>query len=188
MRKHAILWLMSSLTFVAPLCASAEGARTEGFYAGANLGVGMPNLKTPNGVDKDSQAVAGVLAGYKFNPYFAVEGQYTGIGKVTDNVHGSAKADALSLTAVGILPLNDAFDVYGKLGVAATSSKVSGISAYDDATRMGATYGLGAEYHFDKTVSMRVGWDHYKAEVDVNGGGSKSFDSNVTTVGVVYHF
>jgi OmpA-OmpF porin, OOP family len=187
-RKHILLLLISSVTLAAPLWAAAEGASTEGFYAGANLGMGMPNLKTPNGVDKDSQAVAGVVAGYKFNPYFAVEGQYTGIGKVTDNVHGSVKADALSLTAVGILPLNDAFDVYGKLGVAATSSKVSGISAYDDATHMGATYGLGAEYHFDKAVSMRVGWDHYRSEVDVNGGGSKSFDSNVTTVGVVYHF
>ena len=184
LRKSLVIRLASSLLFTLPLLASAEG-----FYGGLNLGVGMPNLKTPNGVDKDSKAVAGVVAGYKFNAYFAVEGQYTGIGKVTDNVSGSAKADALSLTAVGILPLNDAFDVYGKLGVAATKSKVSsGLNAYDDATHTGATYGLGAEYHFDKAISMRVGWDHYKAEVDVTGGGSKSFDSNVTTVGVVYHF
>jgi len=175
--------LASSLLFAVPLFASAEGV-----YGGLNLGIGMPNLKTPNGVDKDSQAVAGIVAGYKFNPYFAVEGQYTGIGKVTDDVNGSVKADALSLTAVGVLPLNDTFDVYGKLGVAATKSKVSGLSAYDDATHTGATYGLGAEYHFDKAISMRVGWDHYRAEVDVNGGGSKSFDSNVTTIGVAYHF
>lgn len=183
MRQSVFNLLVSSLLLTAPLLGHAEG-----FYGGFNVGVANNHLSTPNGVDKENQAIAGVVGGYRFNQYIAVEGQYTGIGKVTDNVHGSVKADALSLTAVGILPLNDAFDVYGKLGVAATSSKVSGISAYDDATHMGATYGLGAEYHFDKAISMRVGWDHYRAEVDVNGGGSKSFDSNVTTVGVVYHF
>lgn len=182
--KHTVTRIaLCGLTLASPWLAHAEG-----FYAGADLGLGMPSLKTPNGVDKDSQAVAGVMAGYRFNRYFAVEGQYTGIGKVTDNVHGSVKADALSLSAVGSVPLNDAFDVYGKLGVAATKSKVSGISAYDNATHTGATYGLGAEYHYDKTLSMRVGWDHYKAEVDVTGGGSKSFDSNVTSIGVIYAF
>lgn len=184
LRKPLVIQLASSLLLSLPLLASAEG-----LYGGLNLGVGMLNLNTPNGVDKDTQAVVGVVAGYKFNPNFAVEGQYTGIGKVTDNVSGSAKADALSLTAVGILPLNDAFDLYGKFGVAATKSKVSsGLNAYNDATHTAATYGLGAEYHFDKAISMRVGWDHYKAEVDVNGVSSKSFDSNVTTIGVSYHF
>ena len=61
-RKHILLLLISSATLAAPLWAAAEGASTEGFYAGANLGMGMPNLKTPNGVDKDSQAVAGERA------------------------------------------------------------------------------------------------------------------------------
>lgn len=184
MRKQAIVLLISSFTWMAPMLASAEG-----LYAGINLGIGMPNLKTPNGVDKDSQTVAGIVAGYQFNRYLAVEGQYTGIGKVTDNLSGSAKADALSLTAVGRLPLNDAFDVYGKLGVAATKSKVSSdLNAYNDATHTGATYGLGAEYHFDQAISMRVSWDHYQAEVDKTAGGSKSFDANVTSVGVIYAF
>ena len=184
MQKTLISLLLSSLALMGAHTASAEG-----FYAGANLGVAKSGLKTPNGVDKDSQGVAGIVAGYQFSRYFAVEGQYTGIGKVTDNASGSAKADALSLTAVGILPLNDAFDVYGKFGVAATKSKVSGgLSAYNDATHTGATYGLGAEYHFDKALSMRVGWDHYTAEVDETAGGSKRFDANVATVGVAYHF
>lgn len=183
-RQHVIKLLVNSLLLSFPLLAGAEG-----WYGGLNLGVGMPNLKTPNGVDKDSQSVAGVVAGYKFNPYFAVEGQYTGTGKVTDNVSGSVKADALSLTAVGIVPLNDAFDVYGKLGVASSKTTVSsGLGTYHDASKTAATYGLGAEYHFDKALSMRVGWDHYQAEVDVSGAGSKSFDSNVTSVGFLYQF
>lgn len=182
--------ITSSMMIAAALLASTSlTASAEGFYGGFNLGLGMPDLRTPNGVDKDKQAVVGALAGYKFNDYFGIEGQYTGIGKVTDNVNGSVKADALSLTAVGFVPLNDGFNLYGKLGVASTKSKVSGdLQTYNDATHTGATYGLGAEYHFDKHIAMRVGWDRYKAEADVTGGGSKTFDSNVTSVGFTYSF
>ncbi len=177
-----ILSIASSLSL--PLLAQAEG-----LYTGLNLGVANANVRMPNGVDQDTQTVAGVVIGYQFTPYLAIEGQYTGIGKVTDNRSGSAKADALSLTGVATLPLNDAFSVYGKLGVAATKSKVSAnLSDYNDATRTGATFGVGAEYRFDKTLSMRVGWDHYQAEVDKSAGGSKQFDSNVGSVGVVYRF
>lgn len=184
MRQSVFNLLVSSLLLTAPLIGHAEG-----FYGGFNVGVANNNLSTPNGVDKENQAIAGVVGGYRFNQYIAVEGQYTGIGKVTDNLSGSAKADALSLTAVGSIPLNESFDFYGKLGVAATKSKVSsGLSAYNDATHTGATYGLGMEYHYDKTLSMRVGWDHYRAEVDVTGGGSKGFDTNVGTVGLIYNF
>ncbi|MDP8566791.1 porin family protein [Methylophilus aquaticus] len=181
---------ISSLIITGALLASTSfPASAEGFYGGLNLGLGMPDLRTPSGVDKDKQAVVGALAGYKFNDYFGIEGQYTGIGKVTDNVSGSVKADALSLTAVGFVPLNDGFNLYGKLGVASTKSKVSGdLPVYSDATHTGATYGLGAEYHFDKNIAMRVGWDRYKAAVDVTGGGSKTFDSNVTSVGFTYSF
>lgn len=64
----------------------------------------------------------------------------------------------------------------------------SGLSAYHDATRTAETDGLGAEYHYDKTLSMRVGWDHYRAEVEVNDGGSKGFDTNVGTLGLIYNF
>lgn len=181
--------IKTNLAAILLLAAGAMNAQAEGLYGGLNLGLGMPNLHTPNGVDKDKQAVAGALVGYKFNEYFGVEGQYTGIGKVTDNVSGSVKADALSLTAVGFVPLNDGFDLYGKFGVASTKSKVSGgLPTYNDASHTGATYGLGAEYHFDKNIAMRVGWDRYKAEVDVTGGGSKTFDSNVTSVGFTYSF
>jgi len=166
--------------------AFAEGA---GAYAGLNLGVGKPNINTPNGEDKQSSAVGGIVLGYKFNPYLAVEGQYSGIGKVTDNVSGSAKGDAASLAVLGILPLNENFSLYGKLGVAATKTTVSSsLSPMSDATRTGVTYGLGAEYNLNQNVGLRVGWDHYNAAVDDVGNHEKNVNANVATIGAVYHF
>ena len=186
MTRHPIAFCILPMLLASALPALAD---SEGFYAGLNAGVGMPSLHTPNGTDKNSQAVVGVVAGYKFNPYLAVEAQYTGAGKVTDQVSGSVKVDAPSLSGIGYLPLNDHFSLYGKLGVASTKSKVSGgLNDYRDATRTGATYGIGAEYRFDQAVAMRVGWDHYTADVDLSSGGSKSFGSDVTGIGFIYSF
>jgi len=180
--------LMATLA-TAAIFSSAAFAEDTGAYAGLNLGIGKPNINMPNGEDKQSSAVAGVVLGYKFNPYLAVEGQYTGIGKVTDNVSGSAKGDAASLAVLGILPLNDSFNVYGKLGVAVTKTTVSSnLSPMNDATHTGVTYGLGGEYNVNHNVGVRMGWDHYTAAVKELGGHDNNVGANVATVGVVYHF
>jgi OOP family OmpA-OmpF porin len=163
-------------------------AGDQGLYAGLNLGIGKPDFNTPNGMDKSKSIVSGVVLGYKLNQYFGVEGQYTGIGKVTDNVSGSAKGDALSLSIIGYLPLNDEFNLYGKLGVASIKSKVSSsLSPMNDATRTDVTYGLGGQYNLNKDIGMRIGWDHYNAAVDTNSG-SKYVNANVVSLGVIYSF
>jgi OmpA-OmpF porin, OOP family len=169
--------------------SSIAYADDQGFYAGANLGIGKPNINTPNGTDKNSSAVGGILLGYKFNKYLGVEGEYTGIGEVTDKQKGSAKGDAASLSAIGFLPLNDEFNLYGKLGVAHTKTRVSSsLAPMNDATRNSVTYGLGGEYNFNKNVGMRVGWDHYNAAVDTSVSNKSNVNANVVSVGVVYNF
>lgn len=180
--------LFGTLVAVATV-SSAAFAEDTGAYAGLNLGIGKPNINTPNGEDKQSSAVGGIVLGYKFNPYLAVEGQYTGIGKVTDNVSGSAKGDAASLAVLGILPVNENFNLYGKLGAAVTKTTVSSsLSPMNDATRTGITYGLGAEYNVNHNIGMRLGWDHYNAAIGDVGNHEKNVNANVATVGVVYHF
>jgi OmpA-OmpF porin, OOP family len=174
---------------VAAAFSSAAFAEDQGFYAGANLGIGKPNINTPNGLDKSSSAVGGALLGYKFNKYVGVEGEYTGIGKVTDKVNGTAKGDAASLAVIGFLPLNDEFNLYGKLGVAHTKTTVSSsLAPMSDATRTAVTYGFGGEYNFNKNVGMRLGWDHYNAAVDMNGANKNNANANVISVGAIYNF
>ncbi|WP_047533781.1 outer membrane protein [Methylotenera sp. N17] len=164
-------------------------AEDYGFYAGLNIGIGKADFNTPNGLDKSRSLVSGLVLGYKLNQYFGVEGQYTGIGKVTDNVSGSAKADALSLSAIGYLPVNEEFNLYGKLGVAATKSTVSSsLSPMNDASRTSVTYGFGGQYNLNKDIGMRLGWDHYNAAVDMSSGNKHNINANVVSVGVVYNF
>lgn len=182
------------LILLATLMAGATSsgmalAEDSGAYAGLNLGVGRPDINMPNGEDKQSSVVGGVVLGYKFTPYVAVEGQYTGAGKVTDNVRGSAKVDAASLAVVGFLPLNNEFNLYGKLGVAATKTTVSSnLSPMNDATHTGLTYGLGGEYNLNRNIGLRLGWDHYNAAVGDVGNHEKNLNADVVSIGGVYHF
>jgi len=169
--------------------SSAAFADDQGFYAGVNVGGAKLNLNTTNGVDKSTSVVSGGVLGYKFNKYLGVEGQYTGIGKVTDKVSGTAKGDAASLTAIGFLPLNDEFNLYGKLGVAVAKTKVSSsLAPMNDATRTAVTYGLGGEYNLNKNVGLRLGWDHYAAAVNDVGSNKNNVNANVVSVGAVYNF
>jgi len=180
------------------LCGSLIAATTistgafaddQGFYAGVNVGDGKFGINTTNGVNKSSSVVSGGMLGYKFNKYLGVEGQYTGIGKVTDKVSGTAKGDAASLTGVGFLPLNDNFNLYGKLGVAVAKTTVSSsLAPMGDATRTAVTYGLGGEYNLNKNIGMRLGWDHYNAAVDMSSNNKNNVNANVVSVGAVYNF
>ena len=169
--------------------SNAAFAGDEGFYAGGNVGVGKPNIHTPNGEDKKSSVLGGIVLGYKFNKYLGVEGEYTGIGKVTDKVGGTVKGDAASIAAIGFLPLNDEFNLYGKVGVAATKTKVSSsLAPMNDDTRTAVTYGLGGEYNLNKNIGIRLGWDHYSAAVKDVINSKDNFGANVVSVGAVYNF
>lgn len=164
-------------------------AKDQGFYLGANLGIGKPYINTTNGTDKSSSVVGGALLGYKFNKYVGIESEYTGIGKVTDKVNGTAKGDAASIAVIGFLPLNDELNLYGKLGVAHTKTTISSnLAPMSDATRNSITYGLGGEYNFNKNIGMRLGWDHYSAAVDMATSNKNNVNANVVNVGVVYNF
>ena len=164
-------------------------AGEEGFYAGGNIGSGKPNINTLNGTSKSSSVVGGVILGYKFNKYIGVEGEYTGVGKVTDKVSGTAKGDAASIAAIGFLPLNDEFSLYGKVGVATAKTTVSSnLAPMADATHTAATYGVGAEYNLNKNIGIRLGWDHYNMAVVDVGNKEINVNANVISLGAEYHF
>ena len=180
---------MAAALLIASAISSQALAADDGFYAGINLGDGKPGISTVNGSRKDSSFVGGGVVGYKFNKNFATEAQFTGVGKVTDKAGGTAKGDAVSLSGIGILPLNEDFDLYGKIGVAVTRTTVSSdLVPMNDATRAALTYGVGAQYNVNKSIGVRLGWDHYGIATK-NASGSKNDDNaQVITVGAVYNF
>lgn len=70
--------------------------------------------------------------GYRFGPYLAVEGSYARLGKATytltrpapfaGNFRFQAEPEAWQLAAVGILPVGNGFELFGKIGVAFTDN------------------------------------------------------------------
>lgn len=183
MKKIAAVVLLSTVV------ASPVFAAEEGFYAGFNVGRTTSNLSVVGVATANKATVAGILAGYQYNKNLAVEVEYTGVGKVSAPGALTGKSDALSLSAVGIMPMSDAFSVYGKLGLARTTTTATSIpAAVTGKTRTGLTYGLGLQYNVTPAVGIRAGYDRYDAEVTGAGVIGGKFSNNKWSVGAVFKF
>lgn len=171
---------------------STAHAADSGFYIGGSFGqsrisdfsgsdvdrelasVGITSTTTTD--DKDTGWKA--FAGYRVMKYLAVEGAYTNFGDASARVTVTAPAagvanvelenEAWSLSVLGILPLNDKFSLFGRLGfnvwnVEATATgtgSATGRYSYDeDGTDV--LYGLGASYHFTPNLNLRAEWERY---------------------------
>ncbi len=184
MKKIAAVVVLLSAVVATPTCAANEG-----FYAGVTLGNGKPNVTPVTGValSKKAESIYGGLLGYQYNNNLAVETQFTGAGKATDVAGNSVKADALSLTAVGLLPVTDSFALLGKLGVASAKTTSSSLATNLGTSRTGLTYGLGAQYNVTSNLGLRLAWDRYAVATTAAGLKTNS-NANVVTVGAVYKF
>lgn len=184
MKKIATALLLSAAV------ATPAFAADEGFYAGLTLGSASTNAPAAVGVvTKKTDNPYGIVGGYQFNKNWAAEVAYSGAGKFT-TATGSAKADALSIAAVGTLPLSDTFSLYGKLGFASVASKTSGTvagGALTKATRTAATYGVGVQYNATQNVGIRFGYDRLGAAVNV-ANVKQNYNVSVLGVAAVYKF
>ena len=114
--------------------------------------------------------------GYQFNKNFALEGGYVDLGKAnysTTFTGGSAKAEAksagINIAAVGILPVNESFSVFGKLGViyakvdVAASATGTTSTAFTSAnsTDFKPNVGVGASYQINKDVGVRAEYERF---------------------------
>jgi OmpA-OmpF porin, OOP family len=205
---------------VAALMALSDGVALSapadhGWYGGVDAG--RSNLRL-NGGDVDNalanQGIAGSSSldrrddafganvGYRLNRHFALEGGYADFGKfgfdstttapAADSVQGDYKAHALSLAAVGIVPLEDGWSVFGKAGAARTTAELSPGSA-SGATAPGGTsrsgtgllLGAGATYDFTQSVYGKAELDRYTRVGDESTGKG---DVDLYTVGVGMRF
>lgn len=126
-----------------------------GAYAGLKVGSASAGFNTSS---KSSGTAYGVLVGYQYNRNLAVEGEYTDLGRFSTAAGATGKSDAWGLSAMGILPLENKFSLYGKLGVARSGTSTSTATGNN---RTAATYGLGGQFNATTTIGLRVGWERY---------------------------
>lgn len=175
--------------------SSVQSSNVDGLFA--NQG-----LSSSSSIDKhDTNYSLGV--GYQFNQNFAVEGGYVDLGKfnvgstisapAADTAHGNYKVDGWNVSAVGILPLDKGFALYGKAGFILADTKLSASSdtgatnvSGGSKTTVSPTYGLGVSYKFTQNVDGRLGWDRYQ---DLGSDSSTGkLNLNTYTVGLAVHF
>ena len=142
MKKIAIAVLLSA--FVAAPAFAAD------MYVGVKLGSAKNEV---SGITESSSAF-GVFGGYTIIQNLAVEVGYTDLGSMAA---GIIKLSTLELSAVGSVPINEQFSIFGKLGMANTAEKGSGLTV----NRSVATIGLGGQYKVAPTFGIRIGWDVY---------------------------
>ena len=185
-----------------------------GFYVGLGYSYvsNEMTLKDPtnpaNYLNADTDHNAGMLqAGYKVNPYFAVEARYwfasseDDMWTDTDGETGNSSVDydAWGIYVKPMYPVTDAFDIYALLGYADTSYDMtlyppSSTTPYPVAGLgdSGFSWGLGAAYDINENFSVFVDYvslydDTVTATLD---GDSYSTDvqSDSWNFGVTYKF
>jgi OOP family OmpA-OmpF porin len=165
--------------------ASALADVQPGLYAGAAVGKASIEIDAV-GFDADDTAFK-VFGGYNFNRNFAVELAFIDGGKPDDRFGtGSVEVavDAINLSALGRLPVNEMFSVFGKVGFASYDVEVKGrvgntVVGSADGSDEDLSYGLGAAFNIGTNVEVR---GEYEA-IDVSDGGF-----SLLSVSGVYRF
>ena len=139
--------------------------------------------------------------GYSFNQNFAVEGGYVDFGQQNYRVnfssgdgHGKIGADCLDVAALGIVPVDGPFSVFGKVGVidAKVDYHLAGADAggsfadSHEKIKLSPDFGVGAMYSLNDVAALRMEVERF---ADL-GKKSTTGESNVDlmTLGVSYRF
>jgi len=182
--------------------AFADDAR--GFYAGATVGATLfdldqdaldasivaafaaGGLTVSNGHSQvnDNDASLGILVGYRFLPYLAVEGEYLSLGTaqydatvdVSDGVttipariHEDIDSTGFALSALGIWPVSRAWDLYARVGAyladTTLTARLSGqgekSSAHDSNTTTEYLFGIGAGFKPSPQWTVRFDYQRF---------------------------
>jgi len=181
--KKLIVALIASAAAIS--AAQAQTTTTPG-HAYIGVGVATADHEDGNGFDSDGYKASGkVFGGYDFNRNWGVELGYTDFRKadVTSAVgNGETKGYAYYLAAKATAPINERFDVYGKLGLQNSQRELSvaNVTVKDHAAD---AYGaVGVEYKLNEKVGLSAEYERY--------GKNKDFGAtaNVITVGARYSF
>jgi opacity protein-like surface antigen len=157
--------------------AFAAEPKSNGFYIGGSFGssefeddglvddVGR-DLSVNLDLD-DSDTAFGVMAGYKFFKYLAVEARYTDTGDFEVSGPGGAsfdvETDILSIHAVGIIPFGaSGWSIYGQLGVANVNFEIGS----EDGDETAGSAGIGVSYNATENLAFALQVDAYAWEED----------------------
>lgn len=149
----------------------------------------------------DDRDMGGKLfAGYAINDNLSVELSYLRLGEaettsrisspVTGDILNQIDARGLNIAIQGGFPLNEAFSLNVRIGLlkwdaevdthAMLSSGESSPSADQDGTSL--SFGIGGEYRFNDQMSLRLDWDRYQLDDQLDA------DVDLVSLAAVWRF
>jgi len=168
---------LTALAALALMAATAAQADTQpGFYAGAGIGSTKVGDDDLSGVD-DSDTGFKIFGGYTFTENWGVEVSYFDFGEASvsaGNSSASVGITGLSASAVGRLPVNDMFAVYGKLGFASYDvdldfNNVPGFgSGHMSDSDSDLIYGVGGALSFGGNFEARLEYEALNVDGDAS--------------------
>lgn len=173
--------LPSALMLSAVLTFPVNAEQETNWFAAAAVGNSDANVGFLD--DDTGFKVAG---GYSFSENWAVSLEYVDLGELDVDasalgffgVNSSLEADGFNLSVIGILPVNDSFDLFAKVGafnwdIEAKASS-GGFSASEDEDGTDISWGLGAAYNFSDNFSVTAEFQRFdidEDEIDLISGG-----------------
>ena len=152
------------------------------FAQGGYLGAGFGSANYSEDNFEDSDTGLNIFGGMRFNENFALELSYMDFGKQEDSFYGydaSVEVTGLGFSVVGILPIDEKFEIFGKLGLFSWDVDVTLDSYKTSDDGSDAMIGLGAAYHINEQFDIRAEWN----VIDVDGA-----DLDMLSVGAQFNF
>lgn len=205
------LGLVGGVVMSAPFAMADDS----GWYIGGNIGQSRAKIDdaritsqlqvtgiTSTTISDDDRGTGYKLfGGYQYDKRFSLEGGYFDLGQFgytattvpAGTLVGEAKIKGLNLDLVGMLPVNDQFSAFGRLGMiyAQTKDRFSNTgvvpvpaNANPSKSAMSYKFGAGLQYKFSESFGMRAEAERYRVDDAVGNKG----DIDLVSVGLVYWF
>jgi outer membrane autotransporter protein len=178
---------MKKLILASALALTSIGVQAQTY---GEIGYTSTSFKTVDegATFKASPSAIRVILGYELSPNLAVEGMaaFGMSGATVKNTGGSSTGTKLKIdNAMGIylkpkVKLNDAIEIFGRVGYARVKGTASGSVISETASQNGFSYGAGLSYSINPTTSLNVDYMQYTSK---DGGTVNGF-----TFGVGYNF
>lgn len=165
--KKQTLAIALSAALLTPVAVMAQG-----WYAGG--GVGDTELEDWG----NSETSYKVFGGYRFTDRLGLELAYTDYGSFSEGPV-RADAEALSLSAVGTLPLNSQWGLFARGGLARTDTDVRIGSYHDSDDDFSLAVAFGVNWLVTPNIELRA---EYELLDEVSFGDAE--DSNIETLGI----
>ncbi len=155
-------------------------------YVGASIGESKYDIDCASGFSCDRKGTGfKIFTGGRFHDIVGLELSVLDMGKAS-RAGGDTWARGLNLSAIGNLPINDRFSVFGRLGgtygwTKTESSSTSLQSGKDQGIGLG--YGGGINFNLSANWGLRAEWERHRFEF-IN----TKDDIDLFTIGFNYKF